>query len=109
MAQLTVQQITGVGTVPAYMACNDGGDTYEPSDTTFLHVINDDTEQHTITVETTATAYGQQLENVVVEVAAGTDVMMGPYPAGEVADQQTGFASVGYDAVAGLTIAALTV
>lgn len=107
MALIATQQISQAGTQPSLQAAAAGGDTYEPTEDTFLFVKNGDSVQHTVTIHTTATSYGQPISNIAVPVPAGAEVLLGPYEPGEVAQPATGLATVTYDAVTNLTIAAL--
>ena len=52
---------------------------------TFLFVKNGDSAQHTVTIHTTATIYGQPISNIAVPVPAGQEMMLGPYDPAEVA------------------------
>ena len=108
MALIQTQTVTQAGLPPALQAASAGGDTWEPSATTFLYVKNGDSAQHTVTIHTTATTYGQPISNIAVPVPAGQEMMLGPYDPGEVAQPGTNLGSVTYDAVTGVTIAAIS-
>lgn len=107
MSQIATQTVTQAGLSPSLQACSSGGDTYSPSATTFLYVKNGDSAQHTVTVHTTFSAYGQPISNVAVPVPAGAEMMLGPFDPGMVADPETTLATVTYDAVTSMTIAAI--
>lgn len=107
MAQLTTQTIEQAGLVPSLQAASSGGDTWEPTSTTFLMVKNADSASHTVTIVTTAEAFGQPVADIAVAVAAGTTVLFGPYDPGEVGQPSTGLASITYSAVTSVTIAAV--
>lgn len=109
MSQLATQTVTAAGMSPSLQACTSGGDTYSPSATTMLLIKNGDSAQHTVTVHTTFSAYGQPISNVAIPVPAGSEVMAGPFDPGMVANPQTTLATVTYDAVTSLTIAAISV
>ena len=109
MSLITTQTVTQAGLSPSLQACSVGGDTYSPSANTMLLIKNGDSVQHTVTVETTATAYGQPISNVAVPVPAGTEIMCGPFDPGMVASPQTTLASLTYDAVSGMSVAAIRV
>jgi hypothetical protein len=109
VALIATQQISQAGTQPSLQAASAGGDTYEPTANTVLFVKNGDSVQHTVTIHTTATAYGQPISNIAVPIPAGAEVLLGPYEPGEVANPATALASVTYDAVTNLSIAALEV
>lgn len=109
MALISTQTVTSAGLTPSLQACAAGGDTYSPSATTMLYIKNGDTVQHTVTVHTTATAYGQPISNVAIPVPAGSEIMAGPFDPGEVANPATTLASLTYDAVTSMTVAAISV
>lgn len=107
MSLIATQTVTQAGLSPSLQACSSDGDTYAPSATTFLYVKNGDTAQHTVTVHTTATAYGQPISNVAVPIPAGTEMMFGPFDPGMVANPETTLATITYDAVTSMTVAAI--
>lgn len=108
MARIQTQQISQGGLQPSLQACSAGGDSYAPTSTTILFVKNGDSSQHTVTIHTTAVAYGQPISNIAVPVPAGAEMLLGPYEPGEV-QQPDGTATITYDAVTNLTIAALEI
>jgi hypothetical protein len=108
MALIQTQPITQAGIQPALQACSAGGDTFQPTADTFLYAKNGDSVQHTVTVHTTATSFGQPISNIAVPVPAGAEMLFGPYDPGEVAQAATGQAQLSYDAVTGMSIAALS-
>ena len=108
MANLSIQQISQTGLAPTMQAASAAGDVYSPSSQTILVIKNGDTVAHTVTIQVTATAYGEPVPNVAVTVPAGATVLGGPYDAGEVAGP-TGLASITYDAVTNVSIAAVQV
>lgn len=108
MAQLTVQQIAQTGLVPALVAAGAGGDSFEPNEHTFLIVKNGSGSSINVTIDTTATAFGQPIANEVIAVAAGATSYIGPWPPAEVEQPGTGLCDVTYSAVTTVTVAALT-
>jgi hypothetical protein len=108
MALLTTQSITPNGIVPVLSEATAGGDTWQPSSTTFLAVKNGDAAAHTVTVVTTAISYGQPVADVAVTVQPGTQVFLGPFDAGMVANSGTGLGSITYDSVTSVTVGALS-
>lgn len=106
MSQIVTQTVTLAGLAPSLQACS-SSDTYAPSATTFLYVKNGDTVQHTVTVHTTASLYGQPISNVAIPVPAGSEIMAGPFDPGMVASPETTLATVTYDAVTSMSIAAI--
>jgi hypothetical protein len=109
VALISTQTVTPAGLTPALQACNTGGDTWSPTATTMLYVKNGDSVQHTITVHTTATVYGQPISNIAIPVPAGSEIMCGPFDPGMVANPATTVATVTYDTVTSMTIAAIQV
>lgn len=107
MALLTTQKIVQSGLVPTMVAASVGGDSWEPTSTTFLFVENGGGSSITVTVHTTATAFGQPIQDVVVAVPAGQSAMIGPFEPGEVAQPATGEGSIAYSGVTSVTVAAI--
>ena len=107
MALLATQTISRAGLTPALQAASSGGDSWEPSSTTFLVAKNGSASSITVTVATTATAFGQPISNVAVPVAAGAEVWFGPFDPGMVAQSGTNLGNLTYSAVTSLTIAAV--
>lgn len=109
MALLTPQQISLVGTSPAYGSAAAGGDTVAPDDRAFLHIKNTNGATRDVTIVTPGTTFGQANADVVKTVPATTgDVMMGPLvPA--LADPTTGLISITWSAVTGITVAVVKV
>lgn len=108
MALLTAQQITTLGLTPTYVAATSGGDSFEPGPNTILHVKNGSGASITVTIDTTATAFGEPIANDAVVIAAGSFALIGPFPPGEVEQPVSGVADITYSAVTTVTIAALT-
>jgi protocatechuate 3,4-dioxygenase beta subunit len=108
MAVLTSQTIPQTGIAPTLSAATSGGDQFLPSLNTVLLASNTSGSAITITVDVTADAFGQPVENVTVTVPAGEQVLFGPYDPGEVASSSTGLASMTYSSATGLYVAALT-
>lgn len=106
---IATQTVTQAGLSPSLQACSAGGDTWSPSATTMLYVKNGDSVQHTVTVHTTAVSYGQPISNIAVAVPAGQEMMLGPFDPGMVANPETTLATVTYDAVTSMSIAAINV
>lgn len=109
MSLIPTQTVTAGGLAPSLQAASAGGDTYSPSATTMLYIKNGDSAQHTVTVHTTFSAYGQPISNVAINVPAGGEIMCGPFDPGMVADPATTLATVTYDAVTNMSIAAISV
>ena len=107
MALLTTQLISQAGLQPALQAASASGDSYAPASNVFLFVKNGDSAQNTLTVHTTATAFGQPISNIAIPLPAGSETYCGPYDPGEVAQPGSTLANLTYDAVTNVTIAAI--
>lgn len=107
MALIQTQHITQGGLAPSLQAASAGGDTWLPSATSFLYISNGDSQQHTVTVHTTATTYGQAIPNIGIPVPAGEIVLAGPFDPGQVAQVGTGQGALSYDAVTSVSIAVI--
>lgn len=109
MALLTVGEIDrdGFDPVGGAVACEAGGDSV-PNDNgdVFVRVANGDASQHTVTIVTQKTVDGQAVADRTVDIPAGEERLIGPFPPGTYNDtnQRTQFT---YDAVASMTIAAV--
>ena len=108
MALIPTQTISQGGLQPSLQAASSGGDTYQPSSSTFLQIKNGSGSQITVTVVTTATAYGQPISNIALAVPAGAEVFAGPFDPGEVQQPGSTLANLTYSAVTSLTIAAIS-
>ena len=109
MATLTVNDIvqTGLNTASVYVSAAGGGDVI-PNNTgnTFLHVKNTDASSMTVTITSTATHSGLDVEDPQITVAATTgEQMIGPFPPG-VYNNASGQVSISYSAVTSVTVAA---
>lgn len=107
MALLTTQAIGAAGLAPAFQAASAGGDSWAPTSSTFIAAKNGSGAQITITVVTTATAFGQPISNVAVPIPAGGEVWFGPFDPGMVAQPGSTLADLTYSGVTSLTIAAI--
>jgi hypothetical protein len=105
MATLTTQVVTRAGIQPTYAACAGGGDSFVPTERTYLHIKNGSGGAITVTV----VAVGNVLPNmavpsVVVSVTAGQERKIGPFPYEYFADPTDGLADITYSGVTSLTI-----
>jgi hypothetical protein len=106
MAALSVQAISIAGIVPAYSAASGGGDTFVPSDRTYLHVKNGGGSPITVTVVTPGEAApGVPIADPSVSVSNGSEKILGPFYAGLYQDS-TGTASITYSGVTSVTVGA---
>ncbi|WP_046507090.1 hypothetical protein [Streptomyces odonnellii] len=81
-----------------------GGDTAPTGPGRFLYVHNSDDAQHTVTLATPGTVSGLAIADVPVVVAAGESALV---PLANVFRGPNGRASITYDAVTDVTVAAL--
>lgn len=108
MALLASQAVDRAGLTPAYAAAAGGGDTFNPSRDTFLHVKNGSGGAMTVTVATPGEAFpGAAIADVDVAVAAGEEAMIGPFPHEHFADPADGLAHVTYTDATNVTVAVL--
>ena len=107
MATIATQQIKQNGTAPTYAAASGGGDEFTPGNHVFFHLKNGGGSSVTATFVTPGTAFGQPIADVAVTVGAGTDQMIGPFPAEEFKGND-GLVAVTYSAVTTVTVAVLT-
>jgi hypothetical protein len=108
MALLTVHQLSMTGDSKAYVAADAGlTDTFPNDGRTFLHFKNTNAAARTATVNSIRPCDQGVDHNVPISIAATTgDEMAGPFDPGRFNDS-SGLCSVSYDAVAGLTVAAI--
>lgn len=110
MAELSVQSFDKNGLEPTYDSADSGGDTFpNNSDRVFLHVKNDDTGSHTVTIaaqvsETERPGYGPlAVSDISVDVPAGSAKFIGPVPRNAYGRKP----DIQYDAVTSVSLAAL--
>lgn len=112
MAEVTisVQKVVKTGLQPTYTddATLNGTDTFlfENSDKTFMHAKNGDSSQHTVTVETPVTVSGLDVAELTVDIPAGENRLIGPFPPG-VFNDNSGEAAFTLDAGTSMEIAIL--
>jgi hypothetical protein len=108
MAALTTQAVNLAGVGPTYAAAAGGGDTFQPSNNTFVHVKNGSGAPITVTIVTPGSVSGQAVADVTVSVPATTgERMIGPLPGSLFARASDGRADLTYSGVTSLTIAVL--
>lgn len=110
MAVLTAQNITRAGLEATYAAVAGGGDTFvdDGSGRTFVHVKNGSGANVEVTVASTATAAansGLAVADLVVDVTAGEERMIGPFGANF--RDGDGVVSLSYESATSVTIAVL--
>lgn len=107
MATLSRQQIVLTGLNVTMSNCDVAGDKFTPGDTTFIIVQNDNASPRTVTVNSVRPSDQGTDEDIVVAVASGDVVHIGPFPANRFAGTSDGLVSVTYSAVTDLDIAAI--
>lgn len=109
MAELTVQTITRAsdGLEPTYDTAAAGGDTVQVVSNLFLHVKNGDASPHTVTVATPGTVAGLAISDLTATIPAAEERMIGPID--QYFRASDGLASISYDGVTSVTIAAIRV
>lgn len=111
MAELSDEEVSEVGLNPTFNAAAAGGDTFvnRTGSRTILYVKNGDASPHTVTVTADRVNFdtpgGGRLRkaNVAVQVPAGEERAIGPFPQGAFGERP----SVTYDAVTNLTVAVM--
>lgn len=109
MAELTVQAVTrsGSGLEPTYANAASGGDTVRVVPNLWLHVKNGDSSEHTVTIATPKTVDGLAVADGTWTVPASEERLIGPI--GDVFRDSDGMASITYDGVTSVTIAAFRI
>lgn len=108
MALLALQQVIWSGLVPTYLPATSGGDTCPTGSGIVLAVKNGDSASHTVTLATPATVDGLAVADRVIAVAAGVTVLI-PVTNKYRNLANHGLASITYDAVTSVTVAALRI
>lgn len=109
MANLAAQPASQAGTVVAYAAAAAGGDTFAPGEDAELRVKNASAGPITVTVASQSPCSQGVVHNLIVVVAAGAEVAIGPFPASRFASPATGLVAVTYSGVTTLTVAVVRV
>lgn len=107
MATLITQTISQAGMSPSLQAATITGDSYTPESNVFLLFKNGDTNPHVATIHTTASIFGQPISNIAVSLAAGSEVLVGPFDPAEVQQSGSTLANITYDGVTSITVAAI--
>ncbi len=105
MAALTTLNIPLAGVAPSYAAAAAGGDTFLPTNNTFLHVKNASGSAITVTIVTPGSVQGQAVADTAVSVPATTgERLIGPMRADLYARTSDGRADITYSAATSVTI-----
>jgi hypothetical protein len=109
MAVLTVQKpslTTGIN--PTLTAAAAGGDSFINDGKTLLYVKNAHTAAITVTINSLQACNQGFDHNVVITVAAGSSIQIGPFPTPRFNDP-TNKVGVTYSLVTGLTVGAVSI
>lgn len=105
-ADISVQLIDRSGLEPSYTAATADGEKFVNNGRVFIHVKNGDASQHTVTVQTPGTVDGLDVAERTVDIPAGEERIIGPFPPGHY-NQADGKVYIDYDAVTSITLAAI--
>lgn len=109
MANLTVQKPTlATGINPTMAAAAAGGDTFTNDGRTLLYIKNGHTASITVTIDSRKPCDQGFDHNIVITVAAGAAIQVGPFPTPRFNDPSNKVA-VTYSLVTALTVAAVSV
>lgn len=103
MAQLTVEDVSLTGGTPNLVAASAGGDAFSNDGHTMFKVTNGGASSVTATVASPVPCNYGYNHDVVVNVAAGTTVDLGPFPPARFNDNK-GNANVTYSEVTSVTV-----
>lgn len=103
MATLAVQVITRAGIIPALVAAAAGGDDFPNTGVEFIRVKNASVTALNVTIVTQGTVDGLAIADRVVNIAAGVEKAIGPFPAATYNNAQ-GRVALTYDQVVTVTI-----
>lgn len=107
MATLSVDSLDITGLNATYVAADVAGDAIPWSATAFLHVVNGDTVSHTATIASQFAARpGVAPADIAVAIPAGEERFIGPFDR-NLFRNSDGNVAVSYDAVTGITVAAI--
>ena len=107
MATLTTQPITRAGVGPTYAAAAGGGDACEVGDDIYLHIKNTGVSTTvTLAIPSTNSPYPNAVytSTAVVVPATTGERLIGPISAGLYKDPTTGFCTITYTQVTGITV-----
>lgn len=104
MAHLNKNTVTGAGTTQTLVAANGGGDTFDSGTRSFLTVKNGGGSGITVTVTSPGVCSQGFTHDLVVSVAAGATVQIGPLDPARFGDT----AAVSYSGVTTVTVGVFT-
>lgn len=102
---ISVQRITRSGANPSFESANVDGNSFDHDDEAFVWVKNGDTASKTVTVPTPRQVTGLDVADLTVDVPAGEDRAIGPFPK-DTFQQDDGTVHVDYSDVTSVTVGA---
>ena len=108
MAQLVVEAVSLAGTTPNMVAASAGGDSFSNDGNTMFKVTNGSASAVTVTIDSPLPCNFGYNHNVIVNVAAGATVDLGPFAPTRFNDS-VGNVDVTYSAVTSVTVAAVRI
>lgn len=108
MAELTVQRTGLEGLAPEFDAADELGDEFVNSGKAVLHVKNGGMSELTVTVDSQAKCNFGFDHDIAVDVAAGEESIIGPFPKARF-DDPNKKVQISYSGVTDVTVAVLEV
>ena len=108
MAQLVAEAVSLAGATPSMVAASAGGDSFNNDGNTMFKVTNGSTSAVTVTIDSPLPCNFGYNHNVIVNVAAGATVDLGPFAPSRCNDQ-TGNVNVAYSLATSVTVAAVRI
>lgn len=109
MATLTVQDIAATGIAPTYAAADVAGDEFAFEQGAFVHVVNGSASSIDATVVSQYDPIpGVGPDDIVLTIAAGEEVMAGPFNTRIFSDED-GNVQITYTDVTDVTVAVLSI
>ena len=106
MAEIAVQEIDRDGIAPTMSPASSGGDKCANDGATHIFIKNGGGSQRTVTLDIRQEVDGQAVTDRTVDIAAGTEKFIGPFPKVIYDDDQENV-NWTYDAVTSVTVCAL--
>ena len=102
MAVLTLQNIDRLGAAPTYAAATGGGDSFPNDERTLVHIKNGG-GAISLSVQTQLTVDGKPVADDSINVPAGGERMVGPFPA-PIYNDANGRVNLAYSGVTSVTV-----
>lgn len=104
-SSISVQRITRSGANPSFESANTDGNSFDHHPDGFVWVKNGDTASKTVTIPTPRSIDGLSVADLTVDVPAGEDRAIGPFPE-DTFKQDDGTIHVDYSDVTSVTVGA---